>query len=66
VVDPVTGSIHQALATGSQAMAPWDTLLGVDPGEQFDNATVTLYQGKPPASVLSGFDNLMKTIAPSS
>lgn len=61
VADPVTASIHAALAQGLPAMAPWDTLLGVDPGEQFDNATSTLYSGKSPASVLSGFDALLKT-----
>jgi raffinose/stachyose/melibiose transport system substrate-binding protein len=61
VADPVTASIHAALAQGLPAMAPWDTLLGVDPGEQFDNATATLYSGKSPAGVLSGFDDLLKT-----
>ncbi|HUZ25618.1 MAG TPA: extracellular solute-binding protein [Streptosporangiaceae bacterium] len=61
VADPVTASIHSALAQGTPAMAPWDTLLGVAPGEQFDNATQTLYSGKSPSGVLSGFDALLKT-----
>lgn len=60
-VDPVTNSIHEALSQGTQAMAPWDTLLGVYPGEEFDNATQKLYAGASPSSTLSQFDSVLKT-----
>jgi raffinose/stachyose/melibiose transport system substrate-binding protein len=59
--DPTTTSIHAATSTATQAMAPWDTLLGVYLGEQFDNTTQQLYAGKSPSSELSAFDGLVST-----
>jgi raffinose/stachyose/melibiose transport system substrate-binding protein len=61
VTDATTASIHAATSGNSPAMAPWDTLLGVYLGEQFDNMKVELYAGKSPASQLSGFDGLVAT-----
>ncbi len=45
VTDPTTASIHEATTKATQAMAPWDTLLGVYLGEQFDNLTQQIYAG---------------------
>lgn len=61
VTDPTTASIHQATIKATQAMAPWDTLLGVYLGEQFDNMTQQLYAGKSASTALSSFDGLVAT-----
>ena len=57
VTNPTSASIHAVINKTPRAMAPWDTLLGVAVGEQFDNDTQLLYAGNPPASVLSQFDS---------
>lgn len=60
-ISPLASAIHDAEIKATGSMYPFDLPLGVNMGEQFDNATQLLYTGAQPKQVFQNFENLLQS-----